>query len=108
MDRAVVAVTVCIAKASVIACATSSDTFLSNVPDHLLPIAFGTRACFAGDVPKVPKARELCDSVRSALFLFHVKRYAVALRVLKFSNKSILSCVGLGVNQLSARSDCFV
>lgn len=105
MDRAVVAVTVCIAKASVIACATSSDTFLSNVPDHLL---FGTKACFAGDVPKLAKARELSDSFRSALFLFHVKRYAVALRVLKFSNKSILACVGLGVDQLSARSDCFV
>jgi len=28
----------------------------SNVPDHLLPLAFGTKACSAGDVPKVPQA----------------------------------------------------
>jgi len=39
--------------------------FLSNVPDHLLPLAFGTKACSAGDVPKVPKAWELSASVCS-------------------------------------------
>ena len=37
---------------------------LSNVPDHLLPLAFGSKACSAGDVPKVPKAWELGASVR--------------------------------------------
>ena len=31
----------------------------ANVPDDLLPLAFGTKACSAGDVPKVPKAWEL-------------------------------------------------
>jgi hypothetical protein len=38
--------------------------FLPNVPDHLLPLAFGTKACSAGDVPKVPKAWELGQSAR--------------------------------------------
>jgi len=38
--------------------------FLPNVPDHLLPLAFGTKACSAGDVPKVPKAWELGESAR--------------------------------------------
>ena len=39
------------------------DTW-ANVTDHLLPLAFGTKACSAGDVPKVPKAWELSASVR--------------------------------------------
>ncbi|MFA7346102.1 MAG: hypothetical protein WC003_17530, partial [Terrimicrobiaceae bacterium] len=29
---------------------------LPNVRCHLPPLAFGTKACSAGDVPKVPKA----------------------------------------------------
>jgi hypothetical protein len=32
----------------------TNNIFLANVPDHLLPLAFGTKACSAGDVPKVP------------------------------------------------------
>jgi hypothetical protein len=32
--------------------------------DDLLPLAFGTKACPAGDVPKAPKALELVGSVR--------------------------------------------
>ena len=39
------------------------DIFLANVPDHLLPPAFGTKGCSAADVPKVPKAWELSASV---------------------------------------------
>jgi hypothetical protein len=35
----------------------------TNVPDHLLPLAFGSKACAAGDVPKVPEAWELSASV---------------------------------------------
>ena len=41
-----------------------SDIFSANVPDDLLPLAFGTKACSAGDVPKVPKAWELGPSAR--------------------------------------------
>ena len=37
---------------------------LPIVPDDLLPLAFGTKACSAGDVPKVPKAWELGPSAR--------------------------------------------
>jgi len=45
--------------------------FVANVPDHLLPLAFVTKACSAGDVPKVPKAWELSASACSAvLFCF--------------------------------------
>jgi len=33
-----------------------SRCFLANVQGHLPPLAFGTKACPAGDVPKVPKA----------------------------------------------------
>jgi hypothetical protein len=36
----------------------------ANVPDDLLPLAFGTKACSAGDVPKVPKAWQLGPSAR--------------------------------------------
>jgi hypothetical protein len=36
--------------------------FFPNVPNHLLPLAFGTKACAAGDVPKVPEAWELSAS----------------------------------------------
>jgi len=35
-----------------------------NVPDDLLPLAFGTKACSAGDVTKVPQAWELGPSAR--------------------------------------------
>ena len=42
--------------------------FLANVPDDLLPLAFGTKGCSAADVPKVPKAWELGQSARSAFF----------------------------------------
>jgi len=38
--------------------------FLANVPDDLLPLAFGTKGCSAADVPKVPKAWELGQSAR--------------------------------------------
>jgi len=34
----------------------SALIYSANVPDYLLPLAFGTKACSAGDVPKVPKA----------------------------------------------------
>ena len=37
---------------------------LANVPDDLLPLAFGTKACSAGDVQKVPKAWQLGPSAR--------------------------------------------
>jgi hypothetical protein len=40
-----------------------ANILLPNVPDDLLPLAFGTKACFAGGVPKVPKAWELSASV---------------------------------------------
>jgi hypothetical protein len=43
----------------------------TNVPDHLLPLAFGTKACAAGDVPKVPEAWELSASVCSADFIVY-------------------------------------
>ena len=39
-----------------------------NVPDHLLPLAFGTKGCSAADVPKVPKAWELGGSARWPYF----------------------------------------
>jgi len=39
--------------------------FLPNVPDHLPPLAFGTKGCSAADVPKVPKAWWLSASVCS-------------------------------------------
>ena len=52
---------------------TTQDSFdFSNVPDHLLPLAFGTKACSAGDVPKVPKAWELSASVCSDCFFFRL------------------------------------
>jgi hypothetical protein len=35
-----------------------------NVPDHLLPLAFGTKGCSAADVPKVRNAWELGGSAR--------------------------------------------
>jgi hypothetical protein len=38
--------------------------FLSNVPDHLPSLAFGTKGCSAADMPKVPKAWELGQSAR--------------------------------------------
>jgi len=41
MERAVVAVTVCMGEACVITCVSSSDIFLANVPDDLPPLAFG-------------------------------------------------------------------
>jgi len=57
----------------------SEATFLlANVPDHLLPLAFGTKACSAGDVPKVPKAWELGASACSAYFLFRKRARARA------------------------------
>ena len=43
-----------------------------NVPDHLLPLAFGTKACSAGDVPKVPKAWELSASVCSHFVILNI------------------------------------
>jgi hypothetical protein len=39
--------------------------FWQNVPDHLPPLAFGTKGCSAADVPKVPKAWWLSASVCS-------------------------------------------
>ena len=47
--------------------------YFANVPDDLPPPASGTKACFAGDVPKVLKAWELSASVRLPLLfiLFH-------------------------------------
>ena len=60
MDRAVVAVTVCMGKASVITCVSSSDIFLANVPDEESPLASGVsparEAESAGGMIKVPKA----------------------------------------------------
>jgi len=32
------------------------NIFLPNVRHHRTPLAFGTQACSAGDVPKVPQA----------------------------------------------------
>jgi predicted NAD/FAD-binding protein len=40
------------------------DYSLANVPDHLPPLAFGTKGCSAADVPKVPKAWWLSGSAR--------------------------------------------
>jgi len=37
---------------------------LPNVPDDLLPLAFGAKACSADDVPKVPQAWQLGQSAR--------------------------------------------
>ena len=45
-----------------------SSYFLANVRDDLPPLAFGTKACSAGDVPKVPKAWWLGRSLRSPFF----------------------------------------
>jgi len=45
-------------------CVAGWICFWPNVPDDLLPLAFGTKACFAGDVPKVPQAWELGPSAR--------------------------------------------
>ena len=41
----------------------------ANVPDDLLPLAFGTKGCSAADVPKVPKAWELSASACSHFLL---------------------------------------
>jgi len=41
-----------------------SSIHIPNVPDDLLPLAFGTKGCSAADVPKVPKAWELGQSAR--------------------------------------------
>jgi hypothetical protein len=38
--------------------------FFSNVPDQVSPLAFGIRACFAGEMPKVPKAWGLAAPAR--------------------------------------------
>ncbi len=43
-----------------------------NVGCHLLPLAFGTQACSAGDVPKVPKAWELGGQLCSLLFVLNL------------------------------------
>ena len=37
--------------------------YFANVPDHLLPLAFGARACAADEMPEVPKVWELSASV---------------------------------------------
>ena len=42
--------------------------FWSNVPDQVSLLAFGTKACLAGDVPKVPQGQGLTASVCSRLF----------------------------------------
>ena len=41
----------------------------ANVPDQVSLLAFGTKACSAGDVPKVPKGQGLAASARSAFYL---------------------------------------
>jgi len=41
---------------------------LANVPDHLLPLAFGADPASAGSVTKVPKAWKLGASARWAYF----------------------------------------
>jgi hypothetical protein len=47
----------------------SEATFsYANVPDDLPPLAFGIRACSAGEMPKVPKAWWLGPSVCSLYF----------------------------------------
>ncbi len=53
--------------------------YFPNVPDHLLPLAFGTKACCAGDVPKVPKAWELGASVCSVIFVRKAKQMSLSL-----------------------------
>jgi len=49
--------------------AIKEKSFISfpNVPGQVSPLAFGTKGCFAADVPKVPKAWGLTASARSAL-----------------------------------------
>jgi len=42
----------------------TGDIGLPNVPDDLPPLAFGIRACPAGEMPKVPKAWWLGPSAR--------------------------------------------
>ena len=37
----------------------------ANVPDQVSLLAFGAKACLAGDVPKVPKGQGLTASVCS-------------------------------------------
>ena len=37
--------------------------FYPNVPDHLSPLASGIRACSAGEMPEVPEAWGLGESV---------------------------------------------
>jgi len=49
MDRAVVAVTVCMRKACVITCVLSSDIFLANVRDQVSPLASGAIPCASKD-----------------------------------------------------------
>jgi hypothetical protein len=43
--------------------------FVSNVPDHLSPLAFGAEGAQAASVTKVPKAWGLGASARSAICL---------------------------------------
>ena len=42
--------------------------FLANVRGEVSLLAFGTQACSAGDVPKVPKGQGLPRPPRSAIF----------------------------------------
>ena len=34
---------------------------IANVPSHRIPLASGIRACLAGEMPEVPKARDSVD-----------------------------------------------
>ena len=47
-----------------------SHIFLANVRGEVSLLAFGTKACPAGDVPKVPKGQGLARPLRSAYFCF--------------------------------------
>jgi len=47
---------------------SENDIYYANVGDQVSPPAFGIRACFAGEMPKVPKAWGLTASLCSRVF----------------------------------------